>query len=467
MSTFGIIVSTRGFFPASLAEKGRKQILRKIENLGHKFVILPEEETRYGAVETFEDAQKYAKLFSSYRDCIDGIIVILPNFGDEVSVASTINMAQLEVPVLVQACDDRLDKMDLSNRRDAFCGKISVCNNLRQYNIKYTDTSQHTCDIDSEAFTSDIDFFSRVCSVVRGLQNTRIGVIGTRPGPFQTVRFSEKLLQASGITTCVVDMSEIIFAAKGMGNNSDVSERVAEIKRYGKIPAFIREENIVKQAKLSLVIEKWLADNRCVASAIQCWSSLQENYGCASCLTMSLMSEKGMPSACEADVMGALTMYSQYLASGKPSGYLDWNNNYNDERDKCINTHCSSFPTSFFAGDFEISNLDVLGNTLGHDRCFGACKGNIAPGEMTFAKITTDDTAGKIKAYVGEGEFTNDPAKLAGGIAVCSIKNLQALLKYICKNGFEHHVAMNRSRCADVLEEAFRNYMGWDVYKHM
>jgi L-fucose isomerase-like protein len=179
-----------------------------------------------------------------------------------------------------------------------------------------------------------------------------------------------------------------------------------------------------------------------------------------------MMNEKGIIMGCETDITGAIAMYAMYLASGQPSGYLDWNNNYLDDRDKCVCLHCSAFPKSFIGREFEISPTDVLGETLGRDNCFGACKGNVAKGPMTFAKVSTDDTKGRIKAYFGEGEFTDDPITTAGSVAVCKIANLQKLMDYICRNGFEHHIAMNRSNCAGILEEAFSNYMGWEVYHH-
>ena len=466
MSTFGVIVSTRSFFPAKLAEEGRRAIISKLENMGHNYVVLSERDTLYGAVETMDNAKKCAKLFQSNKDIIDGIIVVLPNFGDEVGVVNAIKMADLDVPILVQACDDEIDKMDINCRRDAFCGKLSVCNNFYQYGIKFTDTSLHTCSIDSDEFTNDIVFFSKVCRVVKGIKCCRIGAIGTRPAAFQTVRYSEKLLQDSGVTVVPVDLSEIIFSAQKMKLTKEVEDKIIEIKAYGTIPSYINEENIIKQAKLCIVIEKWIKDNECNASAIQCWSSIQENYGCATCLSMSMMGEKGIPSACEADVTGALTMYALYLASGEPSGYLDWNNNYTSDRNKCISIHCSNYPKSFIGKEFEISNLDILGKTLGADKCFGACKATIAGGPMTYAKITTDDTNGKIKVYFGEGEFLNGEVNTMGGVALCNVADLQCLLKYICKNGFEHHVAMNRSASADVLEEALGKYLCWDVYKH-
>ena len=465
--TFGVIVSTRGFFPASLAVDGRKQILKKLEKLGYDYVITPEKSTPNGAIATYSDAQKCAKLFSRNRDKIDGILVILPNFGDEQGVAQAIDGARLNVPIMVQACDDRVSSLDLKHRRDSFCGKLSVCNNLYQHGIKFTNTTLHSCSINSNQFADDIDYFARVCRVVKGVSTVRLGAIGQRPDPFRTVRFSEKLLQASGITVCTVDLSEIIFAAMKLSEgDKKVLERIKEIKAYGNIPKGIPAENIAKSARLSLVIENWVENNNCDATAIQCWSSIQENYGCATCLTMSMMGEKGKPSACETDIMGALTMYALYLASGQPSGYLDWNNNYDDDRDKCICVHCSNYPKSFIGRKPEISNLDILGASIGADRCFGGLKANVAPGPMTFAKISTDDTKGKIKAYVGEGEFTDDPVQIHGGIAVCRVPGLQKMMDYICVNGFEHHVAMNRSNSAKVIEEALGKYLGWDIYCH-
>ena len=466
-TTFGIIVGTRGFFNPELAKQGRKEIISVMEELGIDYYILSEEDTKFGVVETVEDAKKCAKLFRDNYEKIDGVVVALPNFGDEIGVVATLDIAKLDVPVLVQASDDDLSKMGADDRRDSFCGKLSVCNNLYQYKIPFTNTSLHTYPIDSKDFRKDLEHFSSVCRVVKGLKTARLAQIGTRPGAFQTVRYSEKLLQDSGITVIPVDLSEIMSAANALKeDNSEVKAKVAEIKNYGCIPADIKEENIVRSAKLSLAIDGFITANECVAGAVQCWTSIEENYGCAACLPMSMLGDRGFPMACETDITGALAMYSMYLASGEPSGYLDWNNNFGDDRNKCINFHCSNFPKRFIAKEFEISNLDILGKAIGYDKCFGACKANIAPGDMTFAKISTDDSWGIVKSYFGEGEFTDDYIESAGGRVVCRIDNLQELMDYLCTNGFEHHVAMNRSKVAAVLNEAFDKYMGWETYWH-
>jgi L-fucose isomerase-like protein len=466
--TFGLIVGTRGFFNAELAVSVRAKLLAILEEQGYGYVITPEEATPCGAIETRAHAKLCAELFNAHADEIDGIIIVLPNFGDELGIVQTLDLARLDVPVLVQACDDEVDRLSVTERRDAFCGKLSVCNNLYQYEIPFTNTTYHTCAIDSDAFLADLDMFARVCRVVNGLRHARIGAIGARPSAFQTVRYSEKILQATGITVVPVDLSEIIFGARSLADSDlAVVDKVAEIRAYGRIPQSIAPANVLRQAKLSVTIDRWMDENECDASAVECWDSVQRNYGCATCVTMAMMGDRLLPSACEVDVAGAVSMYALLLASGNAPAFQDWNNNYGQDRDMCINTHCSSFPRSFMGREVEVSNLDVLGSTLGPENCFGAVKGQAAAGPVTFFRISTDDSLGLVKSYLGEGQMTDDPVgNFQGGSAVLRVQTLQTLLDYLCRNGYEHHVAMVRGHYAYALEEAIGTYLGWDLYVH-
>jgi L-fucose isomerase-like protein len=467
--TFGCIVGTRGCFSAALAQSGRVQLLSQLERLGHKAIILPAAETPSGAIETVADARKCASLFNQHRDEIDGVIVSLPNFGDELGIVNTLHYAQLGVPVLVQASDDDLDKLDTRHRRDAFCGKLSVCNNLRQYGIPFTDTATHTVALDSPVFTQDLEFFAGVCRVTNGLRRARLGAVGARPAAFQTVRVSEKLLQASGITVVPVDLSEIIAAASAIDTKSTRAQtKLAEMKGYGSVAAGVQnlDAKFDKHVRLYLALEDWLQENEIDAAGIQCWTSIQKNYGCAACLTMSMMGNQLLPCACEVDIAGVLAMYALTLATGNASALIDWNNNYGNERNKCVAQHCGNYPRDFVGRPIQISNLSVLGSVLGEEYCFGGIDGKVGPGDMTYLRFSTDDVRGRVRGYVGEGAFTDDPFPMLGSIAVCQIPHLQKLLKYLCKEGFEHHCAMVRSHCAGMISEAVSNYLRWDMYVH-
>jgi len=464
--TLGVIIATRNIFNAKLAVEARAKVLGKLDKMGIDPLILPAEETPTGNIEGYADALKCGELFRKNAHLIEGIIVVLPNFGDELGVANSIKISGLKVPVLVVAFDDDNDKVDVKSRRDAFCGKLSVCNNFYQYGIKFTDTIYHTCNPDSDEFAKDIAKFAGICRVVKGMKGLRVGAIGTRPIGFQTMRFSEKLLQLNDITVVPVDMSEIIAAAGKINENDPaVTAKVAAIQNYGSCAA-VAKNKIARQARFGLAVENWIQENNIGISAIQCWESIEKNYGCAACVTMSMMGEKLMPSACEVDVAGAISMYALALAAQAPSAILDWNNNFAEDRNKVVCTHCSNYPKSFFQNEIEIGSLDVLGTVLGSEDTFGAVKGKVAAGDMTYFRISTDDRKGIIKSYLGEGTMTDDPYGMDGGIAVCSIPNLQDLMKYMCKNGFEHHVAMVRGHVADILEEAIGNYLGWDIYFH-
>lgn len=465
---FGIIIGTRAYFNSELAKDVRKQLLKTLADEGYDYVILPEDATPTGSssIETREDGLKCAELFRQNRDRIDGIIVSLPNFGFEIGIINAISVADLNVPVLVQACDDENDKVDLDSRRDAFCGKISVCNNLYQYGIPFTDTTLHTYSIYSELLAKDINKFADICRVVNGLRHARIGAIGARPAGFQTVRASEKLLQKSGITVVPVDLSEILGAARKIEDtDAELLKKLEEIKCYAAVPKEYSDK-LVLQAKFGVAVERWIEANQIDAVAVQCWDSLEQNYGCAACVTMSMLGEKLLPAACEVDIAGAVSMYALTLAAQGQSALLDWNNNFAEDRNKCVCTHCGNFPKSFVRNDLKLGTLGVLGRTLGKVNTFGAVYGKVTKGDFTFFRISTDDTKGAIKAYLGTGEITDDPYGMDGCIAVTKVNNLQTLMKYICKNGFEHHVAMVRNDVKEILNEAIEDYLGWNLYVH-
>jgi L-fucose isomerase-like protein len=393
------------------------------------------------------------------------VLVVLPNFGDEKGVADTLKLSGLNVPVLIQGYPDDLNQLGVSRRRDAFCGKISVCNNLVQGGIKFTLTTKHVSHQNSESFRADLDRFVQVCCVVNGLRGVRLGAVGARPGAFNTVRYSEKILERHGISVTTVDLSEFLAAAGKLSEaDAAVRAKLDEIKNYVPVSG-VPAEKILQMAKLGVVLSRWVEANALDATAIQCWTSVQQNFGCNVCTLMSMMSERFMPSACEVDVTGVLTMYAMQLAAGAPAAIVDWNNNYGDDENKCALFHCGNWAKSFLP-DIKMGTAPILGTTLGVENTYVALEGRTPAGPLTYGRVTTADTEGRVRAYVGEGELTNDELKTFGTRAVAHVAQLQKLLRYVCANGFEHHVVMTRSHSASALKEALGNYLGWEVYEH-
>jgi L-fucose isomerase-like protein len=463
--TLAVIIGNRDFFPDVLVSEARRELLALFAELDIAPVLLDEQTTKLGAVETWSHAKACADLFRAHRDRIDGVLVCLPNFGDEKGVADALKLSGLDVPVLVQACPDDLDQLHVQRRRDAFCGKISVCNNLRQYGIAYSLTARHTLSIASPEFRRELQSFLGVCRVVGGLRRARVGAIGARPNAFNTTRYSEKLLEATGVSVSTLDLSEVLDGARKLDDaDARVRGKLADIQGYAPAPG-APPQSLVLMAKFGVIVTEWMDRLDLDATAIQCWSSLQQNYGVNCCTIMSMMSEKLMPSACEVDIAGTVAMYALQLASGKPSALVDWNNNYGDDPDKCVFFHCGNWAKAFLP-DIEIATAPILGTTLGEQNTWGALAGRTPKGPVTFGRISTDDVNGRIAAYVGEGEFTDDALRTFGNRAVVRVPELQKLMRVICRRGFEHHAAMNGSHSSAVLAEAWENYLGWDVYVH-
>src|SRR5579884_2517678 len=336
-TTLGVIVGNRGFFPDALVREGREEVLRVLEGEGYGVVCLGPEETKHGAVETLEEARKCAELFKRHREEIEGVVVTLPNFGDERGVANALRMSGLEVPVLVQAYPDEAGKMLMGGRRDSFCGKISVCNNLWQYGIRYTLTREHTVWPGSEGFREDLRMFAATCRVVKGLKG-----LGEGDG-----RVKAKL------------------------------EGVRGYVRTEGIPA----GSLMKMAKFGVVVEEWMGANELAGTSVQCWTAMEEYFGVVPCTLMSMMSNNLLPSACETDMTGMVGMYVLQLASGRPSAIVDWNNNYGEDPDKCVIFHCSNLPKEFFE-DFRMDYQEIIAGTVGKENTYGTVVGRLKAGPV-------------------------------------------------------------------------------------
>jgi len=462
--TVGLIVGNRACFPEILCKAGRERMLKVLEEEGIDVVALSEKDTRYGKVETWEDAKKCAALFKENSDRISGIIVTLPNFGEERAIADTLRLCNCSVPVLIHAYPDEPDKMDPINRRDSFCGKISACANLRQYGIRYSLTTEHTVSPEDKTFRSDLNQFLGACRIVQGLKNLKIGAIGTRPEPFKTVRYSEKILEKHGISVDVMDLSELLSMIERLKDTDDnVRKNLKEFTDY--MP--VKNENIavMKMAKLITAVNQWMEARELKGFAFQCWTSLQETLGIFPCAVMGYFNQKNIPAACEVDITGLLSMYILQLASGKPSAIVDWNNNYGGNPNKTVLFHCSNFPIELIEEPVMTHHV-ILAETVGKDKTFGVIEGKLKQGAISLLRVSTDDCSGEIKGYVCEGSITKDELKTFGGVGVAEIQNLQELLQFICMSGFEHHVAINRSSMAPAILEALTIYKGWDIYPH-
>jgi L-fucose isomerase-like protein len=460
-SKFALFFGNRGFFPASLQAEAREELPKVLEAAGHEYIILDADATRYGAVETPREGELYANFLAENRGKFDGVILSLPNFGDENGAVAALKDAG--VPILIQAYPDEFDRMGPALRRDAFCGKLSIMDVFYQNNMKFTALKPHTVSPSSDRFQDNLDYFDRLCRVVKGFKNLTIGAIGARTTAFKTVRFDEVALQRVGVTIETFDLSSVFARIKSCSSDSDAfKQKMAQLQAYTTWKG-IPDSALDNIARLGVALDEMIAEYRLDGLAIRCWIELQQQLGISPCVLMGMLNEAGTAAACEVDVMNAVAMAGLSYASGRPATVLDWNNNYGDEDEKCILFHCGPVPSELMTDKGKVSDHLILANDVGEGCAYGCVVGRIAPTDFTFSSMMTD--MGRVKVYLGEGRFTEDPipSNFFGAAGVAEIDRLQDVLFHIGMNGHRHHVSLTPGKVVAPLKEALEKYLDFDV----
>jgi L-fucose isomerase-like protein len=460
-STYALYFGNRGFFPESLIAGARKELSEKLAALGHETIMLDETATRHGAVETPAEGKIYAKFLEQNKGKFQGVILCLPNFGDETGAVEA--MKDAGVPIFIHAYPDEIDKMDIASRRDAFCGKFSVMDVFTQYGIPFTALKPHTVHPSDAKFTENIATFDAVCKIVNGMKRMTVGALGARTTAFKTVRFDELTLQKYGITVEALDLSELIFRTEQLDTSTEAYKNKAETLRnytnWGGVP----EQSFINLTKLGVVIDEIIAEYEMDAIALRCWIELEKTLKISPCVLLSELNDRGIPAACELDVCNAVPMYAMKLATGKSPACLDWNNNYGDDENKCILFHCGPVAQSLMTAKGQVIDHPMFAKALGAGCGFGCNVGRIAPNPFTFASSVTFD--GKLKFYLGEGEFTADkiPDEFFGCAGVAHIDDLQEKLNKIGYAGYRHHVAVAPGLVEAAMREAFIRYLNYEI----
>ena len=457
--TFALFFGNRGFFPGEAIAGAVEDMKKAVTDCGYDYIIMPEHKTRYGAVETIKEGKEFAAFLEENRGKFDGVIVCLPNFGDE--NGAYVALKDANVPILIQAYPDEIGVMDFAHRRDAMCGKFAMCNVLRQADIKFTLTKSFVVNPLSDAFKEDLDRFGAICRIVKGMKSFNVGAIGARTTAFKTVRADETALMKNGINTESIDMSEVFARMRNVA-----PERVDKMReKLLNITVFEgwADEKLENMAKLHAVLEDITEDFDLQAVALRCWSELQTEVGIAPCTSMGVLGEMGIPAACEVDVTNAVMMYALQLGTNSPCTLLDYNNNYGEEEDKCIMFHCGPVPISMMEGKGKTEEHLMFKKSYGAGSGVGVNKGQIKSGPITFGSVKTEN--GKVCAFVTEGNFTDDVIEEAffGTGKVVEKKGINDLSNFMAENGYKHHLAVSFGHYGDAVNEAMGKYLGYDV----
>lgn len=458
--TFALYFGNRGFFPETLIAGAREEMSQAVRQAGYTPLLLDADATRYGAVETREEGRAYARFLKEHAGEYDGVILCLPNFGDENGAIEALR--DCGTPILIQAYPDEIGKMDFEHRRDAYCGKFSIEDVFTQYGLSFTVMEPHVVHPLSDAFARNLADFAAVCRVVGGMKRFSIGAIGARTTKFKTVRYDELALQKAGITVDTFDLSDLFARVRALSDDdSQVVQKVQRLAAYtdcSRVPA----DKLATLAKVSAAIDQYLDEYHFECVSLRCWEEMQSELGIAPCVLLSELNDRGVVASCEMDLCNAVGMYALQLATEGPAMCLDWNNNYGDDPDKVILFHCGPIAQSLMEGPGTVTDHKMFAKA--NPGCgWGSNEGRIAAFPMTYSCVKTEN--GRVSLYLGEGRFTGEPIEAGyfgcGGVA--QIPGLQKKLLTIGRAGFRHHCVAARGHVEAVLREAFQTYLGYDL----
>lgn len=458
-----LLIANRGFFPHTVIESARKEMSDAIMLAGAEVLCIEESKTRYGAIETREEGEVFAEFLVANDGEYDGLVICLPNFGDENGIKEAIK--NVKVPILLQAYPDELDKLDFANRRDAFCGKLGLCAVLKQMNTLFVNTESFTVAPNSAEFHKELLNFISICRIVKRMKHMRIGVLGARTTAFKSVRFDEGALEARGCDVETLDMSQVFDKIKAI---SDTDSRIEEWKKEIEAISNIcdaPEYAITNQCKLGIALEEIKNEMKLDVMAIRCWSELQYEYKITPCTVMGILNKRQIPVVCETDVTNAPAMLASAMASYTGVGCLDINNNYGDDPNKCILFHCGPLPIDLLCDKGHMEEHKMFTKTQGQNCSWGVNVGRIKPCTVTICGMRTEN--GEARYFVEKAEVLD--IKLDNGFfgtyGVVEIPELQSKLRHMSEEGFRHHAIITEGDHTKAIREALSKYLGYTEIK--
>lgn len=400
--------------------------------------------TPFGAVHDLDEAETVAEYFRQQK--VDGLVLCPLDFGDERSAAKIAE--KLGVPVLLYATKEPagLEGPAMARQSDSYCGNLSMASALYRRKIPF-----HFAGIffpDEPEFAAAVDPFIRAVAVVKGMKGARLGQVGVRPATFETVGYDEHALALKfGQNIIYANLDDIVDAARRFADDDPaVAATMSSVQ--AEFPQITVGSNyLVNAAKLELALTEFWRRSKLSAMAVQCWPAIQRMMNISVCNTYSRLTDRGMFTACEADVLGAEAMLISYQAAlgATAPHFIDWTIQHRDNPNWLLAWHCGNAPASLAADKNQIalrSRKDMAGALPAPDvdPQAGLNQFQIKPGKVTLCRLAEYDNQWKL--LITTGEIIPSDETLAGTWSWVEVKDHAKLYRALVEEGFVHHASM-------------------------
>ncbi|NLT73401.1 MAG: hypothetical protein GXX94_04295 [Chloroflexi bacterium] len=414
--------------------------------------------TTTGAVANLDEGDVVAEYFA--RERVDGLILCSLNFGDERSCS--VIAERLGVPVLVIATREppALDNASLARQSDSYCGNLSICSGLYRRKLPFYYGGLYFPE--DEEFAEEVDIFSRAVAAIKALKGARIGQVGVRPNTFETVAYDEvAMIEKFGMNVVPINVSDLSETFASLrDDDAEVQDKVSAI-RGSVAEVTVADDYLINAAKFELALTQFWRQNGLSAMAVQCWAATRQLYGLSVCSSYGRMTEQGMLTACETDVLGAVAMLTQYAAARGEviPHFIDWTIQHREDPNRLLAWHCGNAPACL-AADPARTALRSRPNMTGElepkpgDLAAGLYQFQIKPGMVTFCRLQEYD--GEWKMLIATGEIVPSDEDLAGTWSWVQVSDHAELYRTLVEEGFVHHANMIHGDQVSVLLEVCR-----------
>jgi L-fucose isomerase-like protein len=453
----GFVPAHREPFDEGWAAQMRKRCLDAFPKSTSFKIIVPDKKfTKLGCVRNNDEAERVITFFKEAG--IDGLIIGTMTFGDEVS-ALAIASAFRDIPIFLFGTKEGPFTADGNRRSDSFCGTLSISSGLHRRKISFIFGG--IIFPEEDRFKATINDFIRVCAIVRGFMDARIGLVGPRPERFETCIFSEDLLIRKFHQRVVpIDLADIMSKANSPNNAPEIKTILKDIKAQANTAA-ADSDTIKKIAGLEYALSLFASENKLSAMGVQCWTAMQSIYGLSPCYAMGRMTDRGVMTSCEVDIYGALTMLIQYLAAMAETvpHFIDWTIQHQEKANNFLSWHCGNAPPSLVCknGNVTLRYHSILGESLGIERSKGTGEFQLKAGEVTLCRLQEQD--GQFKMLIARGKTEVAKQNLRGSWCWVEVPDLDLLYATLVKEGFTHHASLIHGDFIQPIKQACE-YMG-------
>lgn len=448
-------------------EKMRVDCLKTLQGLPGCEVFAPTAspdgvaaDARYGQIEhaaihNLDEAEALAAWFKA--QAVDALVICPTDFGDERATAKVAE--KLGVPSLLMATKEPPAKTDASLARvsDSYCGTLSIASALHRRHLPFRFAG--VLFPDEPAFVAEAEAFVRAVAVVKGLRNARLGQVGVRPGPFETVGYDEHaMIRKFGQNVICANLSDIVADAKALtADNEDVQATIADIR--ANVPIItVADDYLLNASRFEVALKRFYERNRLSAMAVQCWYAIQREMGISLCALYGRLTGQHMLTACETDMLGALAMICNYQAAMGQAlpHFIDWTIQHREDPNLLLVWHCGNAPTCL-AADASCVALRSRGDMKGElaidegNVQAGLFQFQLRSGPVTFCRLAELD--GHWKMLIAQGEIEPSAETLAGTWGWVRVADHARLYRTLVEEGFIHHASMiHGNQCQALLQ---------------